>query len=55
MFQKITTHFILFDLFVAVVFYILALALGVLLKKNHYLIVPFLFGLMYGNYILQVL
>jgi uncharacterized membrane protein len=42
---------ILIDLFVAIIIYILAVFIGVFVKRNNGFMIPILFGLMFGLYI----
>lgn len=51
MLDKLINNYILLDLFIGFVLYILAIFIGVFLKRNQSIIVPVIFGLMYGNYI----
>lgn len=55
MIEKIMDQFTTFDLFAGIVFCILSIFIGRVLKQNQYLIVPFIFGLMYTNYIIMVI
>lgn len=54
MLDTLFNTFVLFDLFVGIVLYILAIFIGVYLKRNQNIIVPVIFGLMYGSYIYHV-
>ena len=42
---------VLIDLLAAIIIYILAVFIGVFIKRNTYFIIPLIFGLMYGVYI----
>jgi len=42
---------ILIDLFAGIIIYILAVFIGVFIKRNNEFYSPVIFGLMYGNYI----
>ena len=44
-------NYILFDLFVGIIIYILAVFIGVFLKRNNEFIVPSIFGLLFGLYL----
>lgn len=48
-------QFTWFDFSVGVVYCFLAILIGDLLKKNQHLVTPFIFGLMYSNYLYQVM
>ena len=54
MLDKLINNYILLDLFIGFVLYILAIFIGVYLKRNQTIIVPVIFGLMYGSYIYHV-
>ena len=45
-------NYILIDLFTGIMIYILAVFVGVFVKKNNEFIVPIIFGLMFGIYTL---
>ena len=44
-------YYILIDLFVGIIIYILAIIIGVFVKKNNEFMIPIIFGLMFGCYI----
>ena len=44
-------NYILIDLFVGIIIYILAVIIGVFVKKNNEFMTPIIFGLMFGCYI----
>lgn len=54
MLDELINNFTLFNLFVGILLYILAIFIGVCLKSNQNIIVPAIFGLMYGIYLYQV-
>lgn len=43
-------NYILIDLFTGIMIYILAIFVGVFVKRNNEFIVPIIFGLMFGIY-----
>jgi hypothetical protein len=44
-------NYILIDLFAGIIIYILAIIIGVFVKKNNEFMIPIIFGLMFGYYI----
>jgi hypothetical protein len=51
MLEGLSNNYILFDLFIGVILYILAAFIGAILKRNQTIITPCIFGLMYGSYL----
>jgi hypothetical protein len=45
-------NYILINLFAGIIIYILAVIIGVFVKRNNEFIIPIIFGLMFGSYIL---
>jgi hypothetical protein len=44
-------HYILMDLVAGIIIYILAVIIGVFIKRNNEFMIPTIFGLMFGCYI----
>jgi len=54
MLEKIINNHTLFDLFIAFLIYILAVFIGVFLKRNQPIVIPVIFVLMYSIYMYKV-